>query len=79
MQGRWNNCNIPGRHLATIIDACFLPDVDVCVFRDGDTDNDGNPKDIYRGPAKDLPSLENYRVIDIQYDFYLDVFFVEVK
>ena len=79
MQGRWNNCNIHGRYLATIIDSCFRPDVDICVFRDGEVDIDGQPKNIYRGPAKDLPSLENYRVIDIQYDFYLDIFFVEVK
>ncbi len=73
MEGRWNNCNIHGRHLATIINSCFRPDVDICVFRDSE---DG---DIYRGNAANLPSLENYRVIDIQYDFYLDIFFIEVK
>ena len=79
MQNRWSNCNMQGVYLANIITNCFRPDVDVCVFRDGETDIDGNPKDIYRGPAKDFPHLQGYKVIDIQYDWYQLIFFVEVK
>ena len=79
MQGRWNNCNIWGSHLSQIIHSCFRPNVDVCVFRDGDVDIDGNPNNIYRGPAKDLPSLQGYKVIDLQYDAYNYTFFIEVK
>lgn len=75
MQGRW----MRGGYLTEIIADCFRPDVDVCVFRDGETDIDGNPKNIYRGPAKDLPSLQGYTVIDIQYDWYQLIFFIEVK
>lgn len=73
MQGRWNNCNIWGSHLATIVHCCFRPNIDVCVYRDDESE------DIYRGNASNLPSLQNYKVIDIQYDDYNDIFFIEVK
>lgn len=73
MQGRWSNCNMQGVYLSEIIANCFRPDIDVCVFRDGE---DG---DIYRGRAADMPQLSGYKVIDIQYDSYQYIFFVEVK
>lgn len=73
MQGKWSNCNMAGVYLTEIIANCFRPDVDVCVFRDGEAE------DIYRGRAADMPKLSGYKVIDIQYDSYQYIFFVEVK
>ncbi len=73
MQDRWSNCNIWGNRLANLVHCCFRPDIDVCVYRDGESE------DIYRGNAADLPSLQGYKVINIQFDDYLDIFFVEVK
>lgn len=73
MRHEWSNCNMKGSYLNDIIVNCFRPDVDVCIYRDGETE------DIYRGRAADIPKLNGYRVIDIQYDWYQLIFFVEVE
>lgn len=73
MEGRWNNCNMMGGYLSQIIANCFRPNVEVCVFRDGEYEN------IYRGDAGSMPRLNGYKVIDIQYDLDQYTLYIEVK
>lgn len=71
--GRWN-CNIHGAYITNIVQGCFRPNTTIYVFRDG------NPvEEIYYGPASDMPSLQKYRVVDIQYDNFYYIFSIEVK
>jgi hypothetical protein len=70
-----NDCNIPGQYVSSFIHGCFRPDVDILVYRDDYPPND----EIYSGKARNCPNLNGYRVINIFYDDYYDIFNVEVK
>ena len=69
------NCNMYGGHVAQMIHDCFQPNIDVHVYRD----NSPEVEDIYFGYADNLPSLQGYKVIDMQWDFYNCIFSIEVR
>ena len=69
------NCNLNGAYIHNIIQGCFRPDVDVYVYRDASPEEEV----IYSGKASDVPNLRNYWVVDIDYDWYNCIFFIEVK
>lgn len=75
MQGTWNNCDIWGGHLSEIIANCFRPDIDLYIFRDAYPEEEV----IYSGEASNAPNLQGKKVIELWYDAYKYVLFIEVK